>query len=86
MKRLLITLLFPLSVSAQQQIKTKANLESVTIYNNGAQMNHKGKVNLPAGTSEVVINNISGKVNENSIQVGVSAGVTILAVQFNRDF
>lgn len=86
MKKLLITLLLPLSIHAQQQIKTKASLESVTIYNNGAQLNHKGKVNLPVGTSELVINNISGRVNENSIQVGVSTGVTILAVQFNRDF
>lgn len=86
MKRVLITLLFPLSVFAQQQIKTKANLESVTVYNNGAQLTHSGKVNLPSGTSEIVINNISGRVNENSIQVGVSSGVTILSVQFNRDF
>jgi len=86
MKRILITFLFPLSVLAQQQIKSKASLESVTVYNNGAQLNHFGKVNLPVGTSEVVISNISGRVNESSIQVGVSAGVTILAVQFNRDF
>ncbi|MCZ4245269.1 DUF4139 domain-containing protein [Pedobacter punctiformis] len=86
MKKLLITLLFPLSLSAQQQIKSKAALESVTVYNNGAQLTHKGKVNLPAGTSEIAINNISGSVNENSVQVGVSSGVTILSVQFNRDF
>ena len=86
MKRILITILFPLSVFAQQQIKTKASLESVTVYNNGAQLTHTGKITLPAGTSEIVINNISGRVNENSIQVGVSTGVTILAVQFNRDF
>ncbi|WP_316739820.1 DUF4139 domain-containing protein [Pedobacter aquatilis] len=86
MKRILITLLFPLSAFAQQQIKSKAALESVTVYNNGAQLSHFGKVNLPAGTSEIVINNISGRINESSIQVGVSAGVTILAVQFNRDF
>lgn len=86
MKRILITILLPLSVFAQQQIKTKANLESVTVYNNGAQLTHSGKVNLPAGTSEIVINNISGRVNENSIQVSVSSEVTILSVQFNRDF
>lgn len=86
MKRMLITLLFPLSVFAQQQIKSKASLESATVYNNGAQLTHSGTVNLPAGTSEIVINNISGRVNENSVQVGVSSGVTILSVQFNRDF
>jgi len=86
MKRILFALLFPLSAFAQQQIKSKASLESVTVYNNGAQLSHIGKVNLPAGTSEIVINNISGRINENSIQVGVSGGVTILAVQFNRDF
>ena len=86
MKRFLTIFLVPLSVYAQQQIKSKAALESVTVYNNGAQLTHTGKVNLPSGTSEIVINNISGRVNESSIQVGVSAGVTILAVQFNRDF
>jgi len=86
MKELITILLFPMSVLAQQQIKTKAVLESATVYNNGAQLTHIGKVNLPAGTSEVVINNISGRVNENSIQVGVSNGVTILSVQFNKDF
>ncbi|PWS30895.1 DUF4139 domain-containing protein [Pedobacter paludis] len=86
MKKLITILLFPMSVLAQQQIKTKAVLESATVYNNGAQLTHIGKVNLPAGTSEVVINNISGRVNENSIQVGVSNGVTILSVQFNKDF
>lgn len=79
-------LLFPLSTLAQQQIKSKSVLESVTVYNYGAQLTHKGKINLPAGTSELVINNISGRINENSIQVGVSSGVTILAVQFNKDF
>lgn len=86
MKRILITLLLPLQVFAQQLIKSKASLESATIYNNSAQLMHIGKVNLPIGTSEIVINNISGRVNENSIQVGVSNDVTILAVQFNRDF
>jgi len=86
MKRILIALLFPFAAFAQQQIKTKAILQSVTVYNNGAQLTHSGKVSLPAGTSEIVINNISGRVNENSIQVGVTAGVTILAVQFNKDF
>lgn len=86
MKQLLIILLFPINLFAQQQVKTKATLESVTVYNNGAQLTHTGKVNLPAGTSEIVINNISGRVNENSIQVGVSSGVTILSVQFNKDF
>lgn len=86
MKRILISLLFPISVFAQQQLKSKAILESVTVYNNGAQLLHKGKINLPSGTSEIVVNNISGRVNENSIQVSVSPGVTILSVQFNKDF
>ncbi|MCX2573245.1 DUF4139 domain-containing protein [Pedobacter sandarakinus] len=86
MKQILLILLFPVHVFAQSQLKTKAILSNVTVYNNGAQLTHTGRVSLPTGTSEVVINNISGKVNESSIQVGVSGGVTILSVQFNRDF
>lgn len=37
MKQVLITLLFPLSVFSKQQIKSKTTLESVIVYNNGAQ-------------------------------------------------
>ncbi|WP_443945886.1 DUF4139 domain-containing protein [Pedobacter sp. AW1-32] len=86
MKTLICALLFPFTLFAQQQIKSKASLQQVTVYNSGAQLSHSGKVALPSGTSEVVIENIAGQVNESSIQVSVSAGVTILAVQFNRDF
>jgi len=86
MKSLICALFLPFTLFAQQQIKSKANLQQVTIYNNGAQLIHNGKVALPSGTSEIIITNIAGRVNESSIQVGVSAGVTILSVQFNRDF
>ena len=86
MKKLLFTLLLPISLFGQQPIKSKAALERVTVYTNGAQLNHQGKVTIPAGTSEVVISNLSSSVNENSIQVGISAGVTILSLQYNRDY
>jgi len=86
MKKLIIAFLLPLTAFAQQQLKSKATLVSATVYNNGAELNHTGNAQLPAGASTLTISNISGQINQNSIQVGISAGVTILSVQFNRDF
>lgn len=86
MKKILIILLFPIYAFAQNEIKSNANLESVTVYTKGAELTHNGKINLNSGVSEVLINNIAGSLNENSIQVGFSNGVTVLSVQYNRDF
>lgn len=86
MKKTLITLLFPIYAFAQTEVKSYANLESVTVYTRGAELTHKGKINLNSGVSEVHVNNIAGSLNENSIQVGFPTGVTVLSVQYNKDF
>ncbi len=82
-----ITLIFLGHLSyAQPQITTEANLESVTVYTRGVEMNHKAKVNLPAGSSEILIRNVAHTLDENSIRVGANANVTVLSVSFNRDY
>lgn len=71
---------------AQNQQSFNGRLESVTVYSSGAALNHKAKVTLPAGTSEIIINNMANAIDESSIQVGVPANVTILSTSFSRDF
>lgn len=61
-------------------------LESVTVYSLGAELNHKAKVSLPAGTSEIVLGNMANVVDESSIQISVPSNVTILSTSFSRDF
>jgi uncharacterized protein (TIGR02231 family) len=69
-----------------QTITSNANLNSVTVYSNGAELNHTAKANIPVGNNEIVIKNISGAVDENSIQVGSNTDLTIMSVSFVREF
>lgn len=82
-----ITLIFLGHLSyAQSQIITEAGLESVTVYTHGVEMNHKAKVALPAGSSEILIRNVAHTLDENSVRIGANANVTVLSVSFNRDY
>lgn len=44
---------------AQNPVTGQASLESVTVYRLGAELNHKARVNVPKGRSELVINNVA---------------------------
>lgn len=68
------------------QIKAKADLQSVTVYSNGAELNHTAKANVPAGTSEVVIDNVAGSIDENSVRVGANSNITIMSVSFAKNY
>ncbi|RQO72226.1 hypothetical protein DBR43_13530 [Pedobacter sp. KBW06] len=89
MKRIFLTLITVLGISysyAQSPLSFNSRLESVTVYSTGAELNHKAKVSIPAGTSEIVLNNMANAIDESSIQVGVPSSVTILSTSFSRDF
>lgn len=89
MKRIFLTLITAFSITynyAQSPLSFNSRLESVTVYSTGAELNHKVKVNIPAGTSEIILNNMANAVDESSIQVGVPSSVTILSTSFSRDF
>lgn len=88
MRTLAAILLLALShiTLAQPQISAEANLESVTVYTRGVEMNHKAKITLPAGSSEVLIRNVANVLDESSVRIGANANVTILSVSFNKDY
>jgi uncharacterized protein (TIGR02231 family) len=89
MKRIFLTLITALSITysyAQSPLSFNSRLESVTVYSTGAELNHKAKVNLPVGTSEIILNNMANAIDESSIQVSVPSSVTILSTSFSRDF
>ena len=86
-KILLITLLcFSAIAFAQKPIFTTAKIKSATVYSNSAELLQSASVTLPSGTSEIVIKNVADYVNENTIQIGAPANVTVLSVQFTRNF
>jgi TonB-dependent SusC/RagA subfamily outer membrane receptor len=82
----LALLVSTLSVYGQSILTTEANLAAVTVFRSGAEMNHKAKINLPSGSSEIVINNIANALDENTIHVGANANVTIMSVSFNKNY
>jgi TonB-dependent SusC/RagA subfamily outer membrane receptor len=82
----LALLVSTLSVYGQNILTTEANLASVTVFRSGVEMNHKARINLPSGSSEVVINNMANALDENTIQVGTNANVTIMSVRFNKNY
>ncbi|MCU4187768.1 DUF4139 domain-containing protein [Flavobacterium sp. HXWNR29] len=86
-KILLITLLcFSTITFAQKPIFTTAKIKSATVYSNSAELLQSAFVTLPSGTSEIVIKNVADYVNENTIQIGAPSNVTVLSVQFTRNF
>lgn len=66
---------------AQKSIHAKALLKDVTVFNNGAEMNHTANLLLPVGTSEIVFTHVANNMDENSIQIGATANVTVLSVR-----
>jgi uncharacterized protein (TIGR02231 family) len=88
MKKILVFTLLCFSVIgfAQKPIFTSAKIKSATVYSNSAELLQSASVTLPPGTSEIVIKNVADYVNENTIQIGAPANVTVLSVQFTRNF
>lgn len=88
MKYLLMSaaLMFSLAAHAQAPLTASAGLESATVFRAGAEMNHKAKITLPKGTSQVVINNVANALDENSIRIVTGPGITVMSATFARNF
>ncbi|TKC05414.1 DUF4139 domain-containing protein [Pedobacter polaris] len=82
----LLSVLFVISVNAQSPTLYNASLEAVTVYRTSAELNHSIKVNLPAGSSDIIIGNIANAVDQNSIQLSAPVNVTILSTTFVKDY
>ncbi|HCQ13991.1 DUF4139 domain-containing protein [Flavobacterium sp.] len=85
-KILLLTFLVSAISFAQKPIFTSAKVKSATVYFNAAELQQTTTVNLPVGTSEIVIKNVADYLNENTIQIGAPSSVTVLSVQFTQNY
>lgn len=88
MKKSLFVFAFLISVVAfaQKPIFVSAKVKAATVYFNAAEILQNTSAILPKGTSEIVIKNVSDYVNENTVQIGAPATVTVLSVQFTNDY
>jgi len=85
-KILLLCLLISGMAFAQKPVFTTAKAFAATVYFNGAELSQTATVNLPAGSSEIVVKNVADYLNENTVRIGAPSGLTVLSVQFTRDY
>lgn len=88
MKNILFSAAIVLSITAnaQKPVFTQAQIQSVRVYNNAADLKHKASVQIPSGTSEIVITNVANYLNESTVQIGVPKSVTVMSVQFTNAY
>ncbi|HNP32873.1 MAG TPA: DUF4139 domain-containing protein [Flavobacterium sp.] len=88
MKKISFTILLLVSAIAlaQKPIFTTAKVKAATVYYNAAEFSQTASVNLPSGTSEIVIKNVADYLNENTVQIGAPNSVTVLSVQFTQNY
>lgn len=85
---LLIMSLCAFASIGQTVTEVNASLQDIEIYSQGATLSHTARqVAVPAGSSEIVINQIAQNVDAESIRISAgNAGVTILSVSFEHDY
>ena len=88
MKKILLSLTLLVSAIsfAQKPIFTSAKTKAATVYFSGAEITQSTSVNLPVGTSEIVIKNVADYLNENTVQIAALKSVTVLSVQFSDNY
>jgi uncharacterized protein (TIGR02231 family) len=83
---LFIVFLASAAVFAQKPIFASAKVKAATVYFNSVELSQNVSVNLPAGSSEIVIKNVANYINEETIRIGAPTSVTILSAQFSDDY
>ena len=83
---LIIAFLFSATIFAQKPIFTSAKVKGATVYFNSAEMSQSMSLNLPKGTSEIVVKNVADYLNESTVRIGAPATVTVLSVQFSNNY
>lgn len=63
---------------ANDKVTVKSTLHSVTVYTQGAQLQHKANYSIKAGLSEVIVEGISPQISAGTIQVKATGAVVIL--------
>jgi uncharacterized protein (TIGR02231 family) len=70
------------------QSLTTSKITDVKVFRNNAQLTNKASANLKAGTSEIVIGNISTSIIPTSIQVSIASNstVTLLSAKYEPNY
>jgi uncharacterized protein (TIGR02231 family) len=82
----LFIIMMAVNAQAQKPVYTSAKVSAATVYFNAAELTQNATATLPAGTSEIVVKNVAEHIFESTVQIGAPASVTVLSVQFTRNY
>ena len=88
MRYLLITLFLATTQLFAQTIDLNSTITQATVYRHNAELVSEAGGKLPAGTSEILIKNVSTYINPKSLQVGLKAigKVSLLSASYETDY
>ena len=81
-----IFLFIAIAAKADEGQKIASKIQKVTVFLSGAQVSRTAQVNISAGTSTLVFNNLSADMDVQSLQVSAGGNFTILSVKHELDF
>jgi hypothetical protein len=79
---LLTLLIFSTLSTAQSEQVLKSDIDKVTVYTQGAQVNRAATVNLRQGENIIVFEKLSPVLDENSLQFGGQGDYSVLALNY----
>ncbi|MEN9743153.1 MAG: hypothetical protein RLZZ65_958 [Bacteroidota bacterium] len=82
----LFSALFSTLLFANDVVTVKSSLTGVTVYTQGAQLQHKASYTIKPGVSEVIVEGISAQINPSTIQVKATGNVVILDSKYEFYF
>lgn len=85
-KLILILLLIPAFGWSQKETKAEAAIQKVTVFKEGAQVEHSKDLNLTAGKQLVIFQKLTDFLDPSSIQLKCSDAATILSVRTRKNF
>lgn len=78
--------LLPLLGWAQKETTTEASIKKVTVFKQGAQVEHAKELNLSAGKQTVIFQKMTDFMDPSSIQLKCSESATILSVRTRKNY
>lgn len=87
MKKLLLLLLLPVGIAgAQETVATRSRIQQVHVFRSQAQIIRHVNASIPQGVSSLIIDPVSPRLIEGSIEVSVPEGVELLSVNLRNEF
>ena len=79
-------LALPVALNAQKEIPLSSTIQKVTVFFQGAQLDHYRSVELEPGRQELVFQKLTDFVDPNTVQVKAKGALTIISVKTRKNF